>query len=164
MTIDLEELAGWRAETDAHLARLDLVTEEHEQDLRAKRAADNKTLSAIRETQLDHGKKLDVIEVKLDNLGRGQVKLGRDVESLQADMGMVKGRLGKVEDKLTVIAKTQVEHTKAITGLESRMTGVETRLDGVETRLTRVEESLETVKTDMSLMNGKLDQIIDRLK
>jgi hypothetical protein len=66
-------------------------------------------------------------------------------------MAMVKGRrLGKVEDKLTVIAKTQAEHTKAITGLESRMTGV-------ETRLIRVEESLGTV-------NGKLDQIIDQLK
>jgi hypothetical protein len=48
VTTDLEELAEWRAETDAHLARLDLVTEEHEQDLRAKRGADNKTLSAIR--------------------------------------------------------------------------------------------------------------------
>jgi hypothetical protein len=53
------------------------LEEEHEQDLRAKRGADNKTLSAIRETQLDHGKKLDVIEVKLDSLGRGQGKLGR---------------------------------------------------------------------------------------
>ena len=72
MSIDLAELAEWRAETDAHLARLDLVTEEHEQDLRAKRGADNKTLSAVRMTQLDHGKKLDVIEIKLDRLGRGQ--------------------------------------------------------------------------------------------
>jgi chromosome segregation ATPase len=129
MTIDLVELAEWRAETDAHLARLDLVTEEHEQDLRAKRGADNKTLSAIRETQLDHGRKLDVIEGKLDNLGR-------DVESLHAGMGEVKGRLGKVEDKLTVIAKTQGEHTRAIAA-------VETRLDKMDGRLDKIDEKLD---------------------
>jgi hypothetical protein len=41
MTTELEELADWRPET---------------------------ALSAIRETQLDHGKKLDAIEAKLDIL------------------------------------------------------------------------------------------------
>ena len=41
-------------------------------------------LSAIRETQLDHG----------------QQKLRRDVEALQDDMGEVKGRLSRVEVKL----------------------------------------------------------------
>jgi chromosome segregation ATPase len=106
MTIDLEELAEWRAETDAHLARLDLVTEEHEQDLQAKRGADNRTLSAIRETQLDHGKKLDAIEGKIDLLGRGQealqtgqrtLKAGQ--EALQGDMTTVKDRLDKMDDR-----------------------------------------------------------------
>jgi hypothetical protein len=45
------------------------MTEEHSEDLRAKRGADNKTLTAIRETQTEHGQKLDAIEGKLDNLG-----------------------------------------------------------------------------------------------
>jgi chromosome segregation ATPase len=100
MTDGLQGLVEWRAKTDAHLVRLDRVSEAHEQDLRAKRGADNLTLSAIRETQLDHGRKLDVIESKVDDLSRGQKRLDRAVESLQGDMGMVKGRLGKVEDKL----------------------------------------------------------------
>jgi chromosome segregation ATPase len=100
MTDGLQGLVEWRAKTDAHLVRLDRVSEAHEQDLRAKRGADNLTLSAIRETQLDHGRKLDVIESKVDDLNRGQKRLDRAVESLQGDMGMVKGRLGKVEDKL----------------------------------------------------------------
>jgi archaellum component FlaC len=76
------------------------VTEQHGEDLRAKRGADNKTLTAIRETQTEHGRKLDAIDVKLDNLGGGLRKLDRDLESVHADMGMVKGRLGKVEDGL----------------------------------------------------------------
>jgi chromosome segregation ATPase len=117
MTIDLEELAEWRAETDAHLARLDLVAEEHEQDLQAKRGADNRTLSAIRETQLDHGKKFDAIEGKIDLLGRGQealqagqkalqagqrtLKAGQ--EALQGDMTTVKDRLDKMDDRLAKV-------------------------------------------------------------
>jgi chromosome segregation ATPase len=148
----------------AQVATLKRMVEEQRENLQGKIAADSTMLTAIGETQSKHGLQLTVIEGKIDQLGRGQ-------ETLQADMGMVKGRLGKVEDKLTVIAKTQAEHTKAIAGLESRMTGVETRLTGVETRLTGVETRLDGVETrltrveeSLGTVNGKLDQIIDRLK
>ena len=164
MTSTLRNHVPGRRGLAARVARLERVTEELGENQQGKLAADNKVLTAIGETQGKHSRQLDAIEGKIDNLTRHAGKLDRDLESVRADMAMVKGRLGKVEDKLTIIAKTQAEHTKAITGLESRMTGVEarltsveTRLDGVETRLTRVEESLGTV-------NGKLDQIIDRLK
>jgi hypothetical protein len=141
MTIDLEELAEWRAETDAHLARLDLVTEEHGQDLQAKRGADNKTLSAVRMTQLDHGKKLDVIEIKLDRLGRGQEKLGRDTEAMQADMAMVKGRLGKVEGRLDEHTVTLQEHS---------------------TQLSSLNAKVDLVQTGLGLLHEKLDDLIAR--
>src|ERR1700733_4608812 len=121
MTDGLQGLVEWRAKTDAHLVSLDRVSEAHEQDLRAKRGADNLTLSAIRETQLDHGRKLDVIEVKVDDLGRGQKRLDRAVESLQGEMGMLKGRLGKVEGRLGKV--------------EGRLGKVEGRLGKVEGRL-----------------------------
>jgi chromosome segregation ATPase len=155
MTIDLEELAEWRAETDAHLARLDLVTEEHGQDLQAKRGADNKTLSASRQTQLDHGKKLDVIEVKLDNLGRGQEKLGRDTEAMQADMAMVKGRLSNVEGTLS--------------NVEGRLSNVEGTLDEHTatlqehtTQLSSLNAKVDLVQTGLGLLHEKLDDLIAR--
>jgi chromosome segregation ATPase len=171
MTSTLRSHVPGRRGLAARVARLEHVTEELGENQQGKLLADNKILTAIGETQSKHSQQLNLIERKIDQLGQSQQSVQADmgmvkgrlekveskIDNLQADMGMVKGRLGKVEDKLTVIAKTQAEHTKAITGLESRMTGVETRLDGVETRLTRVEESLGTV-------NGKLDQIIDRLK
>ena len=129
MTDGLQGLVEWRAKTDAHLVRLDRVSEAHEQDLRAKRGADNLTLSAIRETQLDHGRKLDVIEVKVDDLGRGQKRLDRAVESLQGDMGMVKGRLGKVEDKLDKI--------------DVRLDAMDDRFDKIDVRLDKMDEKLD---------------------
>jgi chromosome segregation ATPase len=147
MTIDLAELADWRAETDAHLARLDLVTEEHGQDLQAKRGADNKTLSAVRMTQLDHGKKLDVIEVKLDRLGRGPEKLGRDTETAQADMGMVKGRLSKVEGTLREHTATLREHT--------------TILKEHSTLLGQHSRQLAEIQTGVQTIIGLLDRGID---
>jgi len=85
-------------------------------------------LSAIRETQLDHGQQLSVIEGKVDKLDHGQQKLRRDVEALQDDMGEVKGRLSRVEVKL------------------DRMNEKLGRLDGIEERLDRlngIEEKLE---------------------
>jgi chromosome segregation ATPase len=98
------------------------MTEEHGEDLRAKRGADNKTLTAIRETQTEHGQKLDAIEGKLDNLGGGLRKADRALESVQADMAMVKGRLGKVE---------------------GRLGKVEGRLGKVEGRLGKIGEKLD---------------------
>ncbi len=140
MTDGLQGLVEWRAKTDAHLVRLDRVSEAHEQDLRAKRGADNLTLSAIRETQLDHGIKLNVIEAKVDDLGRGQKRLDRAVESLQGDMGMVKGRLGKVEDKLGKV--------------EGRLGSVEARLGSVEARLGSVEVGITIIQDKLDLLIG----------
>ena len=77
-------------------------------------------LSAIRETQLDHGQQLSVIEGKVDKLDHGQQKLRRDVEALQDDMGEVKGRLNRVEVKL------------------DRMNEKLGRLDGIEEKLDRL--------------------------
>ena len=162
MTSALKDLGQWRAETDAHLARLDLVTEQHGEDLRAKRGADNKTLSAIRETQLDHGRKLDVIEVKVDDLGRGQKRLDRAVASLQGDMGMVKGRLGKVEDKLTVIAKTQGEHTRALAAVETRLDIMDDRFDKIDVRLDAMDDRFDKMDVRLDNIDGKLDLLLSR--
>jgi chromosome segregation ATPase len=135
----LKDLGQWRDETDAHLAKLDRVTE----DQKVRSGADLSLLKAIRENQIDHTKSF--AEVK-DRLGNVET----EVKAVSAKLTRLEGRLSSMDLRLS--------------GVEVRLTGVETRLDGVETRLGGVEESLGTVKTDMSLMNGKLDQIIDRLK
>ena len=158
----LKDLGQWREETDAHLARLDLVTEQHGEDLRAKRGADNKTLTAIRETQTEHGRKLDAIDVKLDNLGGGLRKLDRDLESVHADMGMVKGRLGKVEDKLTVIAKTQGEHTRALAAVETRLDTMDDRFDKIDVRLDTMDDRFNKIDVRLDKIDERLDKIDDQ--
>jgi chromosome segregation ATPase len=142
MNSALKDLGQWREETDAHLARLDRVTQEHGEDLRAKRGADNKMLTAIRETQTEHGDKLDSIEVKLDNLSRGLRKADRDLESVSADMSMVKGRLGKVEDKLGSVSAD---------------------MSVVKGRLGKVEDKLGSVSADMTMVKGRLGKVEDKL-
>ena len=137
----LKDLGQWREETDAHLARLDLVTEQHGEDLRAKRGADNKTLTAIRETQTEHGQKLDAIQVTLDNLAGGLRKVDRASESLQADMGMVKGRLGKVEDKLDKI---------------------DVRLDTMDDRFDKMDDRFDKMDVRLDKMGEKLDLLLSR--
>src|SRR3984885_4382289 len=159
----LKDLGQWREETDAHLARLDLVTEQHGEDLRAKRGADNKTLTAIRETQTEHGRKLDAIDVKLDNLGGGLRKLDRDLESVHADMGMVKGRLGKGEDKPTGIAKTQGEHTRALAAVETRLDIMDDRFDKIDVRLDKIDVRLDKIDEWLDKMDDQFGKLGEKL-
>ena len=139
----LKDLGQWRAETDAHLARLDLVTEQHGEDLRAKRGADNKTLTAIRETQTEHGQKLDSIQITLDNLAGGLRKVDRASESLQADMGMVKGRLSKVEDKLDKIDVRLDKMDDRFDKMDDRFDKMDVRFDKMDVRLDKMGEKLD---------------------
>jgi chromosome segregation ATPase len=158
----LKDLGQWREETDAHLARLDLVTEQHGEDLRAKRGADNKTLTAIRETQTEHGQKLDAIQVTLDNLAGGLRKVDRASESLQADMGMVKGRLGKVEDKLDKIDVRLDTMDDRFDKIDVRLDTMDDRFDKMDDRFDKMDDRFDKVDVRLDTMDEKLDVLLSR--
>jgi chromosome segregation ATPase len=163
MNSTLKDLAQWRDDTDAHLARLDNMVEKHGRDLQAKRAADGTVLTAIGETQSKHGQQLEAIEGKVDNLGRDLRKVGRDLESVQADTGMVIGRLGKVENKLQVITKTQDDHTRALAAVGIRLGAMDGRLDKVDGRLDKMDGRLDKMDGRLDKMDGRLAKIDETL-
>lgn len=99
-------------------------------------------LDEVKDTQQDHGIRLQTMSGQLDQLGKVQAQHGVQLVNINNRLNGVDSRFDRVDSRLD--------------GVESRLDRVESRLDGVGSKLERQGERLHGL--DM-----KLDQILDRL-
>jgi chromosome segregation ATPase len=124
------------ARTDAAAARqLASAAYEDMSNMQLALNAHFRVLNALRETQLDHGRRLESLE----------------------------GRFTGLETRFTGLETRFTGLETRFTGIETRFTGIETRFTGIETRFTGIEGRFDGLETEMregfSVLNVGMAQI-----
>ncbi len=144
-----QDVARLRQRQDVYLAdadvarRLASAADRDVAEYRSVLTGHTSVLNALRQTQVEHGVRLDGIDGRLDGID------GR-LDGLDGRLDGIDGRLDGIDGRLD--------------GLDGRLDGIDGRLDGLDGRLDGIDGRLEDIGGTLVTVTAGMTQIVDLLQ
>jgi chromosome segregation ATPase len=160
LKVSQTERIATEAQDDAKAARTMASMNGHEVgDTTAKLTAHTSCLNALRETQLEHGAKLDKHERTLRGIAETAGVLLKGQEELNGRVaGLEKGQ-EELNRRVAGLEKGQEELNRRVAGLEEGQSQLVGRMDKLEGRLGKLEGRLGNLEGRLGNLEGRMDKL-----